>query len=72
MAAKTIKVYTVLADGTTPGPACDYIHTHRFKHEGDAKTFASTATHYGRPASVMFENAPAKLVRRWEGEGKIQ
>lgn len=69
---KTKRVYEVLADGPTPGPAGDHTHVNRFRKEGDAADFAKTATCRGRAAAVQTTDVPLKLYRRWADEGKLR
>ena len=73
-ASKTIRVYEVVADcaGGAPGPNGDGIATNRFRKEAEARTFASTATHYGHPAVVNPSDAPGRVAQRWAREGKIR
>lgn len=59
------RVWWVLADTETPGPAADYTKIFRFWKEADARTFASKNKLYGRPATADYEDAPKRLWSRW-------
>lgn len=65
MAERLVKVWEVLADGPGEGPAGDGTFVRRFRSESEANQFASTATCYGRPATVLMDEVPRKLAQRW-------
>ena len=62
---RTKRIYEVLADGRTPGPAADGTHIHRFSRQAEADAFAAQSTCYGRPAKVLSVDAPLHIARRW-------
>lgn len=65
MASKTVRVYEVLIDTDSEGPACDGTQVRRFRKESDAKTCADENTCYGRPATYSSTDAPRHVARRW-------
>lgn len=64
----TVRVYEVLADGREDGPsgpAGDGTFVHRFRGKADAERFARGNTCYGKPATVIADDVPRSLARRW-------
>ena len=62
---RTVTVFVVLFDGTSPGPAGDGTHIARFRREADAKAFAAQNTCYGQPATYDRDEVPEHIAQRW-------
>jgi hypothetical protein len=62
---KTIRIFEVLHDTDSEGPAADGTQIARFDDESEAKRFAAAHTVYGRPASVLIADVPRSLAERW-------
>lgn len=60
-----MKVYEVLADTDTLGPAGDGTVVFRFRTRREADTFAAKNTCYGRPCEVSDVIVPVRTAARW-------
>jgi hypothetical protein len=65
MKSATVRVYEVLYDTESEGPAGDGTVIARFRKEREAETFARGETCYGRPAKASPVDAPRRLAQRW-------
>lgn len=62
---KLYRVYEVLADTDSDGPAGDGTVVFRFRQKELAHRFALSRTCYGRPASVQVSDVPRRLAERY-------
>ena len=62
---KTLRVYCVLHDIASGGPAGDGTGIARFRRKADAEQFAKESSCWGGPARVQTDNVPVRIAQRW-------